>query len=520
MPFFEKTATICSNILKSWQIFAGNDKKVFRFALIAGILLSLASVFFMHDIYRDVANVYAYHAREIGSGNFQAGWVGRVPMLNILLSGLLAQISGLEAYRACIVISSLFYILTLFPLRRLLERYVSTVWSAWGCVLFVFAPKVIRFSVSGLLESGRYFFLTMAVLYYFRLSDGKFRWRDVVILGVSLAGLSVSRGEAMPIALLMLAGFPVFLLLKQWKKLSKGALPKYLAGWILAGVIFLIGLFPFCYGNWKFRQAFVPDLRLIQIASSKTDAALFATCPVVQPVAEKPEKSNKFIVCAGNTLRGAYEPYFFLAVLGMGLLLHRKKWNWDFTLLLGLFAVHFIIYYKTVAAYRYSIYLIPLFMPFTLTGIEAVASGIRSRLSGWSAAKLTQINILAGVGIVAILVFQAINGMACVTDRKDRKIRKAAEFIRAYAAEQFPGRRCSIAAARSVEIIYWSGAVSRWGYWQYELPAEQQFSKDFDLYLQDKSVPGEPPAYCGELQEIPAPADLPVRIFRKKQKNK
>ena len=516
MLFFEKITTICNNLYKKLADFAGHDKMVFRFALLAGILLSLTSVFFMHDIYRDVANVYAYHAREIGSGNFKAGWVGRVPMLNILLSGLLAKISGLEAYRACIVISSLFYILTLFPLRRLLERYVSAVWSAWGCVLFVFAPKVIRFSVSGLLESGRYFFLTLAVLYYFRLSDGKFRWRDVVILGVSLAGLSVSRGEAMPIALLMLAGFPVFLLLKQWKKLPNGTLHQYLAGWILAGVIFLIGLFPFCYGNWKFRQAFVPDLRIIQIASSKTDAALFASCPVASPVTKKPEKHNRIITCAGNTLRGAYEPYFFLAVLGMGLLLYRKKWNWDFTLLLGLFAVHFIIYYKTVAAYRYSIYLIPLFMPLTLTGIEAVASVIRSRLTGLSAPGLAQIKILAGVGVAAVLLLQAVNGMACVTDRKDRKIRKAAEFIRAYAAEQFPGRRCSIAAARSVEIIYWSGAVSRWGYWQYELPVEQQFSKDFDLYLQDKSVPGEPPAYCGELQEIPAPADLPVRIFRKK----
>ena len=520
MLFFEKITTICNNLYKKLADFAGNDKKVFRFALLAGILLSLTSVFFMHDIYRDVANVYAYHAREIGSGNFKAGWVGRVPMLNILLSGLLAKISGLEAYRACIVISSLFYILTLFPLRRLLERYVSAVWSAWGCVLFVFAPKVIRFSVSGLLESGRYFFLTMAVLYYFRLSDGKFRWRDVVILGVSLAGLSVSRGEAMPIALLMLAGFPVFLLLKQWKKLPQGALPKYLAGWILAGVIFLIGLFPFCYGNWKFRQAFVPDLRILELAPVKTNAVKFAANPIEQPVPEKITPSKRFIICAGNTLRGAYEPYFFLAVLGMGLLLYRKKWNWDFTLLLGLFAVHFVIYYKISAAYRYSIYLIPLFMPFTLTGIEAVASGIRSRLTGWSAAKLTQINILAGTGIAAVLLLQAINGMACVTDRKDRKIHKAAEFIRAYAAEQFPGRRCNIAAAGCVETIYWSGAVSRWGYRQYELPAEQQFSKDFDLYLQDKSVPGEPPAYCGELQEVPAPADLPVRIFRKKQKNK
>lgn len=520
MPFAKKVTTTCDNICKKLADFSGNDKKVFRFALLAGILLSLTSVFFMHDIYRDVANVYAYHAREIGSGNFKAGWVGRVPMLNILLSGLLAKISGLEAYRACIVISSLFYILTVFPLRRLLERYVSAVWSAWGCVLFVFAPKVIRFSVSGLLESGRYFFLTLAVLYYFRMAEEKFSWRNAVILGTSLAGLSVSRGEAMPIALLMLAGFPVFLLLKQWEKLSKGVLPKYLAGWLLAGTIFAIGLFPFCYGNWKFRQAFIPDLRLIQIASSKTDAALFATCPVVQPAAKKPEKNSRFIISAGNTLRGAYEPYFFLAVLGMGLLLYRKKWNWDFTLILGLLAVHFVIYYNTVAAYRYSIYLIPLFMPFTLTGVETLTSAIRSRLTGCSATGLTKIKILTGAGIAAVLLLQAINGMACVTDRKDRKIRKAAEFIRTYAAEQFPGRRSRIAAAGCVETIYWSGAVSLWGYWQYELPAEQQFSKDFDLYLQDKSVPGEPPAYCGELQEVPAPADLPVRIFRKKTENK
>lgn len=97
--------------------FVRNPQKIFFMALGIGIILSLLSVLFIHDMYRDVAGVYAYFAREIGMGNWEGGWVGRVPMLHILLSGILAS-TGLEAYTATIIVSSTFYILNVFCVMR------------------------------------------------------------------------------------------------------------------------------------------------------------------------------------------------------------------------------------------------------------------------------------------------------------------------------------------------------------------------------------------------------------------
>ena len=70
--------------------FSTSARYVYWLSLELCILFSLASLIFPQDIYTDVANVYAYYARELGNGNFAEGWVSRVPMLQILFAGGLA----------------------------------------------------------------------------------------------------------------------------------------------------------------------------------------------------------------------------------------------------------------------------------------------------------------------------------------------------------------------------------------------------------------------------------------------
>ena len=107
---------------------------VFRMALGIGFCFSLLALFLPQDIYTDVANVYAYYAREIGYGNFSEGWVSRVPMLNTLLAGGLA-FCGMDAFKACILVSCFFYLLTIWVLRRYLEIFITPLQAAWGCFL-------------------------------------------------------------------------------------------------------------------------------------------------------------------------------------------------------------------------------------------------------------------------------------------------------------------------------------------------------------------------------------------------
>ncbi len=502
--------------------FAGNSQSVFRLALFSGIILSLFSVFFIHDMYRDVAHVYAYYAREISMGDWQEGWVGRVPMLHILLSGLLSKFSGLEAFRSTVIISSMFFVLTLFPLRRFLERYVSPEWSSWGCVLFIFAPPVIRNSVCGLLDSARYFFLIAALLFCFRLSDGKFKWYEAILFGVSLAGLSVSRGESLPIALMILAVLSFLILVKQrfcfqWEKLKRP-----LAGSVMALMFFLVVLLPFCYGNWKFYGVFVPDMRFgecITLCLNKFGYKAQNVKKAEKEIAHKnaePSKTSLFFQNLRKTFCGAYEPYLLFALFGSGLLLYRRKWNWEFSLLWALFFVYFLIYIMVVSTHRYSIYLVPLFMPFTLSGAAFVFQKGKAWLASKGPVMRRTVPCLAGASVTVLLISQALNGMKCVTDRKDKQFREAAAFIRSYSAEHFPGRRCKVAARGHCTItVYWSGAISYWGYKQNKSAVEQNNKSDFDLLLLLKRKTEKIPSEYGKLEEIPAPSDFPVKILRK-----
>lgn len=498
--------------------FAGNSRKVFIFALFSGITFSFFSLFFIHDIYRDVANVYAYYAREISYGNWSEGWVGRVPMLNILLSGILAKFRGIEAYKACVVISSLFYVLTLFPLRSLLNRYIAPVWSAWGCVLFIYAPKIIRFSVCGLIDSSRYFFLILCLLYFFRIADKQFKRRNSVILGLALAGLSVSRGEGFPIAIAILTGLPLFFILQQWKQNSKYNFKKYCAGYLLTWVIFAAGLMPFSYANLKFYHVFAPDLRFYEFFQSKINPPSTTTADINASLEIKEKISEKLLGDVQKTLRGGYELYLLLAVIGACILLCRRKWNYEFSVLIICFTVHFLIYTQVISAYRYSIYLIPLFMPFTMTAIEASAKFGKTLFLRRFSNGADGVIILLAIGVISLLILQTINGLACVTDRKDVPFRKTADFIRDYASKHFPGRRVVVASTDCSIAVYWSGAVALWGYKQYELPENQRYSTNFDLYLLARKNAKNIPDFYDSLQEIKPPEDLPIRIFRKKEK--
>lgn len=544
-PQTEKASfmTLLKKLQSYWGVFAGNSQSVFRFALFSGIILSLLAVLFIYDMYRDVANVYAYYAREISMGNWQEGWVGRVPMMHILLSGLLSKFSGIEAYKSTVIISSMFFVLTLFPLRRFLERYVSQVWSSWGCVLFIFAPSVIRNSVCGLLESARYFFLIAALLFCFRLSDGKFKWYEAILFGICLAGLSVSRGEGLLIAFIILAALPFLILIKQhfcfqWKKLKSP-----LAGFAVATVFFLVGFLPFCYGNWKFYGVFAPDMRIggciaLVLKKLTPEAAKVQSCGLngdevklkkFAPAATNDTEASKELARTSGrsdkaslifknlskTFRGAYVPYLLFALLGVALLLRLRKWNWEFSLLWVLFFVHFLVYAMIVSAHRYSIYLVPLFMPFTLNGVAFVLQKGKEWLEHRGPGVVHTASCLTGACVIVLLICQGSNGMKCVTDRKDKQFREVAAFIRNYSSEHFPGRRCKIAAGGHCTIVvYWSGAIAHWGYKQTEKKS------DFDLLLLLKRKAEKVPAEYGKLEEVPAPSDFPVKIFRKAEQKK
>ncbi len=474
----------------------------------------------MYDIYRDVASVYAYYAREIGNGDWAGGWVGRVPMLHIILSGVLAA-AGLEAYTATIIISSAFYILTLFPLRSLLSRYLNPLQAAWGCVLFIFAPKIIRFSISGLLDPERYFFLITAVLFFFRLADHR-KWGDGVWLGLSLAGLSVSRGEGLPIAIMLLLLWPLYGLLK--KRFSRNSILKRGLGiWVLAITCWFLGIMPFCLANLKLNGSFTTDLRLTEMAAG-LKTRLMRQNPH-SPATAATEISGhdihvqtlpeKILAVLDGTSRGACEFYLFFTLAGIIFLWKKRKWNAEYTLFLLIFLFHTVIYFLTPSSYRYYIYLVPLFMPFTICGLTFCLREIcRFTERQWDAVSVRRCNLFFLCLVCAgILIGQMFNGINIIFRRRDVTKREVACFIRQYAKDNYPGRRIKLAAVHYPETVYWSMAYSVCGYRSGGGLPDLNTFRDFDLLMlpRDKKLP--PPEFKG-LTRLELPEHFPVIIYR------
>ncbi|MDD2479353.1 MAG: glycosyltransferase family 39 protein [Victivallaceae bacterium] len=147
--------------------FIYNPQKIIWLSLSLSTIFVTVYCLWRLDMYRDVANCYAHMTREFGRGNWDEAFASNLPPMNIVLAGLLAMI-GVEAYTATMMISGIFYILTIFPLYALLKRFFKPHEAAWGVLFFVLAPKIIRFSGTGLLESGRNFFLVLALLFVFK----------------------------------------------------------------------------------------------------------------------------------------------------------------------------------------------------------------------------------------------------------------------------------------------------------------------------------------------------------------
>ena len=464
--------------------FLNNPQKVFYSALAIGGICTVFMTLFLNNIYADTANVYAYFAREIGKGNWSDGIVARVPMLNIVLGGLLAM-TGMEAVSALTLVAGIFYCAACFPLRRFMERYVTPIQAAWGCVLYITAPKIIRFGCSPLLESARIFFLISAILFFFETMERP-SWKKGILFGISCGVLMVARGEGFPIALALLAGFLPWTLIF----CRNGKFKKQAVSWALGIVFAALVSAPFCAMNYCKAGYFVPDVRSAEISRSilgmdssalsdnKTEKAVTEKTPAMLAVEKLQAEENarakesKVVIFISDLLRGGYELYWLLAVLGGVVFIRQKKMSWDHLLICGVASMHFVMYLMIVSSYRYYLFTIPLFMMFTVTG----AAAVRRKAVEYLPAKLLPIAVLL-CGVV--LVFHIANGVERAFSKRGREQQKVGAYLEEYGKKHFPGRRLRILERDVVEVVYWSKAFNVNGYDQ--APVDIATYSDFDL---------------------------------------
>lgn len=126
-------------------------------------------------------------------GAYDRAFPKHLPVLTTLLAGIPAK-CGIPPLSALLIVSSLLTALTVFPLYGLLKKCVPTRLAAWGALLFVFFPEILRIGIAPLTDSLR-FFLIILGLYLIFSEKKSISLKLLVFLGLTYAGLILGRAE-------------------------------------------------------------------------------------------------------------------------------------------------------------------------------------------------------------------------------------------------------------------------------------------------------------------------------------
>ncbi len=354
----------------------------FAFALLSGVVLTAAALIFHQPMYRDVSSVYSHMVRELLRGNLAIGLHPSIPPLNVCCAAAWCRIFGLGEFKALNAVSSLFAVLPLFPLRVLLRRFLPERWAGFGCLLFIFAPKLIRSFSSGTLESGKIFFSVLAVALILGLWERGRGWWHAAGFGAALGGLSLARGEGIGNAAVLLASAAVYL----WfvSPVSGRRMPPVRAALLLLLAVTVWGVvtMPRMVQNYRVCGYPVPDQRIVlglrwmfspaaSSSATEDDGAESAVLPM----------RERLLDAVDDFARGSYELYLIFTVAGILLTTYSARvprlWPGEvpgfcrfqrgFWLLLAYVAANAAIHGVSISAYRYFLVNSPLLLWFSVS---------------------------------------------------------------------------------------------------------------------------------------------------------
>lgn len=493
-----------------------NRRVVLGVAFAIGIVAVFLFVLFNYSVYRDVANCYAVLTREFAAGNYAGAFHPSLPPLNTTLAGLLAA-AGITPLTALTLVSGAFFILTIFPLYGFLQRFLSPLAAAWGCVLYVTAPKVIRFGGTGLLESARNFFIVSALYFFFRCRDGA-GWKSALLFGVSLGGMSLARGEGIALAGLLLVLFVAEFRRKhrasgRWRK----SLFRLTA---IAAFSFLAVIAPRLWQNYCAVGFPSTDDRLVIGLRQRlaTGTPYRAPAGSAAPLRERFEYAGKV---AGDNLRGAYEPYFALAVLGIiltaagvrrrtlfGTALPPGGWRAEYGVLAALMAGAFLIFFFSVSAYRYYTVNLIYLMMFTMYALIWLLELLKRHRAGF----------LVPAGVALLICGNFWNVWTFLAEEEPRREYELGSWLRSQSGLFAPDGRRPVAFSGDVVVWYFTG-FDRIN--EIEKPKPDFFNRrDYDLIILDAEdgrldrVLSTP-----DFEEVPGPHPDIARIFRNRNRS-
>ena len=421
------------------------------------VFVSLLHIFWCIDVYDDIAAWYAPMTRAFARGQWSIAFDPSVPILNTTLSGLVAS-CGVEPFRALVIISCIFYIASIPLIYYILKHFLKKdEYAAWGCLLYVIAPKIIRFSCTGLLNPSKNFFF-LASIALILASSKRLKWIYTLLLGAALAGLALSRAETLVFLPLLVLWYAYFIYKKQEVKLSK-RLWKIFAHALAITVIFFALVSPRLYYTWKdigvpvldARQAgYVARLLPFQQKAYETKVVVKVERKTFIPNPKARhgwEMTWQGIECF---VRGAYTPYLILALLGIFLWWRKNKLRAEGVMLFSVIILNTMVLITISNSVRYYTITLLLLLPFTFMGIKFIWDLIPAR-------KYFRYPLIIGLTVVAFL--QIHNGVKKAIKHKYDYEHNTGQWIRANKNKLFPSSKRLLLATTQPQYPYWADAV-------------------------------------------------------------
>jgi len=447
-----------------------NRNRILGLAAILACLISALHIFFCFDVYDDIAAWYAPMTRAFAEGNWSNAFIPTVPILSTSLAGLLAYL-GLEPFRALVVISCLFYIASIPVLYYILKYFLKREdYAAWGCVLYVVAPKIIRFSCTGLLNPAKNFFIIAAIALILS-SVKRLKWINTLLLGIVLAGLALARAETIIFLPFLVLCYAYFIFIDKKVELKKRLIRIFLHCLVIT-TMFFICVSPRLYQSYKVAGVPVLDIRqagyvckILPFTQKKYQARLFITAERKTIIPDTKGKRGWAMTWQGVECftRGAYTPYFILALLGIYLWWKKKKDRAEAFMLFSIIVINTAVLITISNSVRYYTITLIMLLPFTFIGIKFLWDLLpelkRFTFFTEKPKAMRMVKALVVVALVAVVVLQILNGAKKAIKRKYDYEYKSGFWIKENKDKFYTSGSRIIVAATQPQYPFWADAI-------------------------------------------------------------
>jgi hypothetical protein len=237
---------------------------------------------------------------------------------------------------------------------------------------------------------------------------------------------------------------------------------------LIAIIFTTIAIIPFCALNYSKSGYFVTDARLVG-TSKKFYYKIFPSAETKVEKNQSKKSANYYtfpkekLTLSHNIsslLKGAYIPYCILAIIGLFLIIRKKQWKNDYYLLFSVTFLQNFIYFATVCSSRYFLYMVPLFMMFTVTGIDFIKDFIKKHIP-------TKTHSIIVLLCLLVMAFEFCYGLKSAFSRDEIKYKEVGQWIKEYNKKHFPNRKIVVYAPMTIEVAYWSNGINTE---RYEMP--------------------------------------------------